>query len=60
MLELKKLGEKEMNASISVEGYESNLKLELYEIYLIRLVEVRELKLALEVVEIILEIPNEF
>lgn len=38
MMELKKLGEAEMKASIVVDGYENKLKLELYEIYLVRLV----------------------
>jgi hypothetical protein len=62
MTELKKLGEAEMQASfsISIDGYENKLKLELYEIYLVRLVEERELKLALQVAETILDIPNEF
>jgi hypothetical protein len=38
MMELKKLGEAEMNAGIVVDGYEHKLRLELYEIYLVRLV----------------------
>jgi hypothetical protein len=41
MVELKKLGEAEMNSTFSIDGYENKLKLELYEIYLVRLVEER-------------------